>query len=146
MLLAFLIYVPSYATVQFQSSDEDPKWLRWLSALGQGLQSTGMDKVARSIDRTPDATYGMIDLAGLLYRSPLAEARVASYPAFLSLAELPEFMAMSTDQGFIGPWGRQIPIMQLLETPRLVNIRNNPGLLKTIWDTTAQDLADFQAY
>ncbi|HEY5913379.1 MAG TPA: CvpA family protein [Verrucomicrobiae bacterium] len=146
VLLAFLIYVPSYATVQFESSDQDPKWLRWLSSLGRGLQSTGLDNVARSIDRTPDLNYRMVDMAALLYRNPLAEARVGSYPAFLMLAELPEFTEMSTDKGLLDPWHRQIPIMQLLETPRLVNIRNNPELLKTVWNTTAPDLEDFRAY
>jgi len=146
VLLAFVIYVPSYATVQFESSDQDPHWLRWTSALGEGLHNTGMDKVARSIDRIPDLDYRMIDLAALLYRNPLAEARVAGYPGFLMLAELPEFVDMSTDKSFVDPWQRQIPIMQLLETPRLVNIRNNPGLLKKIWTTTATDLQDFNEY
>lgn len=146
VLLAFLIYVPSYATVQFESSDQDPKWLRYLNTLGHGLQSTGMDKVARAIDRTPDINYRMIDLAALFYRNPLAQARLASYPAFLSLAELPEFVEMSTDKSLLDPWQRQIPIMQLLETPRLAAIRNNPELLRTIWRTTAPDLEDLLGY
>ncbi len=146
VLLSFIIYVPSYATVQFESSDQDPKWLRWASTLGHGLQSTGMDKVARSIDRIPDVDYQMVDLAALLYRNPLAEARVHSYPGFLMLAELPQFMGMSTDTAFIGPWQGQVPIMQLLGNPRIANIRNDPGLLKTVWNTTATDLQDFNDY
>jgi Colicin V production protein len=146
ILLAFLIYIPGYATVQFESSDQDPKWLRYLSSLGRGLQSSGLDKVARAIDRMPELNYRMVDLAALLYRNPLAEARVASYPGFLMLEELPDFMDMSTDKGFIDPWQRQIPIMQLLETPRLANIRNNPTLLKNIWATTVTDLQDFNEY
>ncbi len=146
VLLAFLIYVPSYATVQFESSDQDPNWLRYLSTLGRGLQSTGIDKVARAIDRTPEINYRMTDLAALFYHNPLAQARLGSYPAFLSLAELPEFVEMSTDKSLLDPWQRQIPIMQLLETPRLAAIRNNPELLRTIWRTVAPDLEDLLGY
>src|SRR5512133_1937619 len=51
MLLSFVIYVPSYATYQFATSDEDPRWMRFLNLLGEGLHGTGMDKVARSLDR-----------------------------------------------------------------------------------------------
>ena len=146
VLLAFVLYVPSYAAVQFETSDDDPKWLRVLGTLGHGLHSSGMDKVARSIDSMPETNYRMVDLAAMLYRNPLAEARVVSYPGFLSLAELPEFTDMSNDKNFIDPWQRQIPIMQLMEAPRLANIRNNPELLKTIWATTAPDLDDLNAY
>jgi hypothetical protein len=146
VLLAFVIYVPSYGTVQFETSDQDPKWMRWTSTLGRGLQSTGMDKVARSIDRIPDLDYRMVDLAALLYRNPLAEARIHNYPGFLMLAELPQFSGMSTDTGFIGPWQGQVPIMQLLGNPRIAAIRSDPGLLKTVWNTTATDLQDFREY
>ncbi len=150
VLLAFVIYVPSYATVQFASPDAqdpgDPKWLRIVSSLGHGLKTTGMDKVARAIDRIPDKTYEMIDMAAVLYRNPLAEARLRSYPAFLMLAELPDFNGMSGDKTFIDPWQRQVPIMSLLETPRLAGIRNNPQLLASIWNTTLPDLDDLRAY
>jgi hypothetical protein len=146
ILLAFVLYVPSYATVQFESSETDPRWLRMLSSVGRGLQATGVDKIARSIDRVPDVTYGMIDLAALVYRNPLAEARLTSYPAFLSLAELPEFAELSSDKSFVDPWHRQVPIMELLDSPRLVNIGNSPELLKKVWNTTAPDLADLRNY
>ncbi len=146
VLLAFIIYVPSYAAVQFESSDQDPKWIRWTSSLGRGLHSTGMDKVARSIDSIPDLDYRMVDLAALLYRNPLAEARVNSYPGFLMLAELPQFVGMSTDTAFIGPWQGQVPVMQLLDNPRVSNIRNDPNLLKNLWTTVATDLQDFNQY
>src|SRR5436190_8316019 len=46
VLLSLVVYVPAYAAVQFESSEEDPKWLRLLATLGRGLHSTGLDKVA----------------------------------------------------------------------------------------------------
>jgi hypothetical protein len=105
-----------------------------------------MDKVARSIDSMPEVNYRMIDMAALLYRNPLAEARLANYPAFLPLAELPEFADLSTDKNFINPWHSQVPIMQLLDTPRVQAVRNSPDLLRMVWQTTAPDLDDLKTY
>jgi len=146
VLLSFVIYVGSYTAVQFESSDEDPRWRKVLASLGRGLQSSGMDKVARAIDSMPEENYRMMDTAALLYRNPLAVARLASYPGFLLLAETPEFADMTNDKTFMDPWQRQVPIMQLLAVARLQNVRNNPEVLRSVWNTVATDLQDLNSY
>src|SRR5579864_5411291 len=40
ILLAFAIYVPSYATYQVATSDQDPRWMRVLNVLGKDLHTT----------------------------------------------------------------------------------------------------------
>jgi hypothetical protein len=146
VLLAFALYVPSYLTFQVASSDADPGWMRLLNRLGADLQNTGFDKVARSLDSIPALDYKMADFAGLLYRNPLAEARLSSYPAVLGLAELPEFQQLGTDRDFTEAWQRQEPVMSLLEKPKILAIRSNPELLKKIWTSVAPDLDDLEAY
>jgi hypothetical protein len=146
ILLSFLLYVPAYACVQVQTSDQDPSWLRFLASLGRGLNSSGIDKVARSIDSMPEVNYRMVDLAALVYHNPLALARLASYPGFLSLAETPAFADMSTDKSIIDPWQRQVPIMEILQSPRVMNVRNDPELQKLIWNATAPNVDDLKAY
>jgi len=146
ILLSFVLYVPSYAAVQVESSDGDPSWLRFLANLGRGLHSSGMDKVARSIDSMPEINYRMVDLAATLYRNPLAEARLASYPGFLSISELPAFADLSVDKNFVDPWQRQVPIMELMGTVRVQGVRNNPEVMRTLWDTTETDLNDLREY
>ncbi len=146
VLLSFLIYVPSYLTVQIASADGDPKWMRILNTLGTDLHSTGLDKVACAVDRVPQIDYQMADFAALLYRNPLLEARLASYPAFLGLAERPEFTALGGDKQFTDSWQRQVPAMQLLEAGGLQMIRGNPELMKQIWTTVETDLPDVNAY
>jgi hypothetical protein len=146
VLVAFVIYFSSYATVQVASTDSDPKWMRLLNTLGRDLHSSGFVKVARSIDSIPQSTYDMVDFGALIYRNPLAQARLRSYPAFLTLAELPEFQALGNDKDFTESWQRQDPVMTVLDHPTAQAIRNNPDLLRTIWQTAAPDLADLRNY
>jgi hypothetical protein len=146
VLVAFVIYAFSYATIQVASSDSDPKWMRFMNTLGQDLHSTGFVKVARSIDRIPKVDYEMADFGALLYRNPLAQARLRNYPAFLTLSELPEFQALGNDKDFTESWQRQDPIMTVLNQPTALAIRKNPDLLRSIWQTVEPDLADLRTY
>jgi hypothetical protein len=146
ILLSFVIYVPGYLTVQVATSDRDPRWMRILNSLAHGLHQTGLDKVARSIDRNPQSNYDMADFAAMLYLNPLAEARIRNYPAFLALSELPEFQTLGDDTVFTQAWQAQEPVMSLLDQPSLVAIRSNPQLLKLIWSTTEPNLPDLRTF
>src|SRR5690348_13047513 len=119
VLLAFVIYFASYVTVQFASSDTDPRWMRLLNTMGRDLHSTGLVKVGRAIDSVPQVDYDMADFGALVYRNPLAEARIRNYPAFLNLSETPEFQAVGSDKDFTESWQRQDPIMTVLNQPSM---------------------------
>jgi hypothetical protein len=146
VLIAFLIYVVSYATFQVANPDQDPAWMRYVNRLGQDLHNTGFVKVARAVDSVPQVDYDMADLGGMLYRNPLAEARISSYPGFLTLAETTDFQNLGNDREFTDDWQKQAPIMTLLAVPSVQAIRKNPALLKNIWDTAKPDLADLKTY
>lgn len=146
ILLSFLIYVPSYATIQLATSDEDPKWMRFLNVLGQGLHSSGMDKVGRSIDRISDIDYRMVDMGATIYRNALVQARLRNYPPFLRLAEMPEFASLGSDNDFQQTWLRIAPIMEFLNHPKIQAIRSNPELLKEVWQTVRADVNDLRTY
>ncbi len=146
ILLAFLIYVPSYLTFQLASSDNDPRWMRVLNVMGRDLHATGFAKVARAIDSIPNVDFVMADLAALIYRNALLEARLASYPGFLGLGEQPEFQDLGNDKELMQSWAGMEPIMTLLENPKLQAIRSNPELLKSIWNAVEPELADVRTY
>ncbi len=146
VLLVFLLSVPSYLTYQVASDGKDPWWMRVLNRTGADLQSTGMSKVARSINSIPQVDYDMADLLATLYRNPLAEARVSGYPAFLGLAELGELQSLGNDREFTEAWQRQEPVGTLMAKPSFLAIRNNPTLLKTIWGTVESNMMDFRTY
>ena len=90
----------------------------------------------------PQVWYDAADLAGLIYNNPLIEARLARYPAFLGLAERPEFQDMASDPQFTELLLRRAPIMKVLDQPKAQAITQNPDLLKLIWTTVVPDLKD----
>ena len=114
--------------------------------MGEDLDATGMVKVSRSIDRMPASYYELADLAGLLYHTPLLEARLYRYPAFLGLAETPEFQGLLNDKQFTELWQKQVPIRQLIDYPGVKSILDNPGTLNSVWavlQPNFQDLGTF---
>ncbi len=152
ILLSSVIYPLSYWTVQMATEDKDAKedrdskMMRILNRLGQDLQNTGFAKVARAVDRMPQVWYDTADLAGLIYKNPLSEARLSRYPAFLSLAERPEFQDMANDSQFTELLLRPAPIMTLLDHPKVQAVIQNPDLVQLIWSTVVPDLKDLSTY
>lgn len=146
ILICALIYPLSYWTFQTAISDTDPRPLRILNRLGQDLENTGFDKVAKVFDPLPVAFYDAADLAGLLYANPLLEARLSRYPAFLSLAERPEFQDLGTDKDFTEMWQRHDAVMNLVNYPKVQNLINNSDLLSSIWATLVPDLTDLRSF
>ena len=146
ILLSFVIYTFGYWTVQMASDDKDPRLLRILNRLAQNSQSAGFSKVARAVSPLSEVHYDAADLAGLIYNNPLSEARLARYPAFLGLAERPEFQDMSSDSQFTELLLRHAPIMEVLDHPKAQAITQNPDMLKLIWTTTIPDVKDLAVY
>lgn len=146
ILLSFVIYSFSYWTVQVAGSDSDPKLPRLLNRLGQDLHKTGFARAARAIDPMPEAWYEAADLAGLIYKNPLLEARLTRYPAFLGLAERPEFQEIASDAQFSELRQRGEPIMTVLEYPKAQAIAQNPELLNLIWATVVPEFKDLPTF
>ena len=146
VLLSFVIHTFSYWTVPMATSDDDPRTLRILNRLGRDLDSTGMSRVAVAIDPLPDVFYDAADLAGLLYKNPLTEARLSRYPGFISLGLRPEFQALGQDEPFKNLRQTQRPIREVLSHPTVEPIVKNPELLRLIWTSLLPDLKDLDAF
>ena len=146
ILLSFIIHAFGYWTVQLASEDKDPRLVRVVTRLTQDLHSTGFAKVARAVDPMPPLWYEAADLAGLLYNNSLLEARLSRYPAFLGLAERPEFQDIAADGQFTEMRLRREPIMRLVDHPKYQAIIQNPALLKEIWAIVVPDLPDLRTY
>jgi hypothetical protein len=132
--------------VQTAAADTDPKTVRILNRLGHDLDSTGLSRVAKAVDRLPASYYDMADFAGLIYNNPLAEARLSRYPGFLTLAERPEFQALGSDATFAKLRQERNPMLDLIHNPSVASIITNPDLLNQIWTTVAPNLKDLQTF
>ncbi|HWQ93425.1 MAG TPA: hypothetical protein VN673_17275 [Clostridia bacterium] len=146
VLISFVIHAFSYWTVQLASDDDDPRMVRLLNRMGRDLQSTGMNKAARSVDGLSPRFYEGADIAGLLYNNALLEARLSSYPAFLGLGERGEFQALGTDREFLDMRHRRDPIQKLLSHAPVKSIVDNPETMRTVWNTVVPDLKDLRVY
>jgi hypothetical protein len=94
----------------------------------------------------PQVWYDVADFVGLIYNNPLSEARLARYPAFLGLAERPEFQEIANDTQFTELRQRREPILKLLDYPKAQGIVQNPDLLNVIWTTVVPDLQDLHIF
>jgi hypothetical protein len=146
ILICFGIYISSYWTHQLSSPGGDPKTLQLLNRLGKDLEATGFNRVAHAIDKLPATYYDTADVVGIIYHNPLAEARVSSYPAFLTLAERPEFQQIGDDKTLTEMRQKRDPIMKILEESSVDAIIKNPDLLRTTWGLFTGNLADFRTY
>jgi len=146
ILIAFMIYSFSYWTYQVATPDNDSKSLSLLNRMGKDLERTGFNRVAAAVDAKSSDYYDAADLAGVLYRNPLTEARLQRYPGFLSLAERPEFLDLTSDPEFTRMRQAQEPIATVLNYQKVQAIAGNPDTLKAIWSTIIPDVKDLQKF
>jgi Colicin V production protein len=146
VLISMVIYFLSYATTQLSSEDNAGWSVKLLNEAGRELQSTGMARVAAAVDPMPANYYKAVDLAGLIYHNDLLEARLSRYPAFLSMAERPEFQDIANDKDFAELRQRQPPISEILDHPKLKPILNNPDELREIWAILVNNFDDILGF
>ncbi len=146
ILICFAFFVLGYWTFQVASPGEDPTTIKLLNWFGRGLQTTGFDKVARAFDRFPKEWYEAADLTGIIYNNPLTEARLSRYPAFLGLAELPEFKDLGNDKEFADLRQKRAAIMEIVRYPKIDAMLKRPELLRQVWNTVAPDMKDLRIF
>jgi uncharacterized membrane protein required for colicin V production len=146
VLASLVIYNCSYWMVQIAPSDNEAKTVKIINQLGRDLESTGLDKAARTVDPMPDIYYRLADLVGLLCQNPALGDRLARYPAFLSMAERDEFQQLAQDSAFMNAWKQQKLPEQLWNDPQVRTILQNNDLINMIWEIIQTNLDDLVAY
>ena len=146
ILAVTAIFPLSYWTHQMATPESDPKAVRLVNQLGNDLEGSGMAKVARALDKNPPEFYQAADVVGLIYHHPLLEARLSRYPAFLGLAERPEFQDLGSDMQFAELRQKQASVAELLDYPKVQAMVQNADLQKTIKDTVIPNLQDLQVF
>jgi hypothetical protein len=146
VLVCFVIYNLSYWTVQVATSGSETKTLRLVNKLGADLDSTGMDKAARSVATLPENYYKVADLAGLICQNPQLSDRLGRYPAFISLLERDDLQQLAQDGDFTNAWQSHAPMGEILKQPAVKTILQNNDLVNTVWMTVQTNLDDVTAY
>jgi hypothetical protein len=146
VLLVGAIYPISYWTVQMSMPDKDPKTLKIVDRMGKDLETTGMSRVAVSVNHMSTNYYLAGDIVGLIYKNPLLEARLSRYPAIIGLSEKPEFQALADDQTFTQMRVEQKSVFDILKYPKVQAILEKPETIKTITNALLPNLSDLQNF
>lgn len=146
VLISFFIFNLSYWTAQIAPSDNESRMTRIMNNLGDGLQSTGLDKAARAVGSVPNTFYRTANFAGLLAQNPGLSARIANYPAFLSVAERPDIQQLSQDSSLMDAWQQGQPMGSILNQPEVKTILQNTNLTATVWSIVQTNMDDLTNY
>ena len=146
LLISLVAYEIGYCTTQMAINESGPKLVRLVNRMSRDVVATGLVKAVRAIDPAPASYYEASDIIGLVYHNPLTQGRLARYPAFLSLAERPEFQDLANDKDFLEMMVRQAPVTEILNNAKTQAIVHNAALLKEIWAQVSGDLHDLHAY
>jgi len=146
VLLVGAIYPISYWTVQMATPDKDPKTLKIVDRMGNDLETTGMSRVAVSVNRMSTNYYLAGDIVGLIYKNPLLEARLSRYPAIIGLSEKPAFQDLANDQTFTQMRVEQKSVLDILNYPKVQAIIQSADTMKTITNALLPNLTDLQNF
>jgi Colicin V production protein len=147
ILISFVIFNLSYWTAQIAPSENETKTVRLVNKMGEDLQSTGLDKAARSVATMPGMYYKMANLIGLIVQNPELSERLGNYPAFISLGERDDIRALAQDSNLTGAWKQSAPLAALKDS-QVKDILKNQDLVHTVWsilETNMDDLTNYLA-
>lgn len=140
LIVGWIVYVIGYATVQVAAGEEAPLPMRLLNSARAGLAETGLDKLVAALDRTPEQYYEATDVVALVYHNPLLHSRLATYPAFFSMAERPELQDIATDTEYSEMLQRHENAQQIIEHPKTQAILKNDEILQELKQLDLKDL------
>lgn len=146
LLLLIPLYAAGYFTSEAQASEGAPAGARFLTQVRDDLHKDKLDHVVAAYDPTPPQLYKAADIATLVLRNPLSESRLAHYPAFLQLAERPEFKSLGNDVTLQQMIQTQAPLIQIIKYPSVQAILTNASITAEVSGLIANDLDDLQGF
>ncbi len=149
ILICVVGYVLGYFTVQVSTAENSSFSVKMANMVADGLQSTKMNKAIASFVPGAETYYDSIDIMGDLYRNPLLQARLGSYPPFLSLAERPEFQTLAKDSTFQEKLWLKNPrpsLGEFLQHEKVKPLVHNVELFTNVMGMMNYDLKDLKGY
>lgn len=142
-VLCAAFYVAGYMTTQITSPDNATFGSKLINRVAADINAAGMQKAIVAIDPMPQSYYDAADVLGHLHHNPLLISRVSRYPAFLSLAERPEFQEIANDPQVNELIQTHSSVGELLANPKIKALMENPAIID---DLKAIDVADLKEF
>lgn len=149
VLLAAFFYVPGYAARQVIESDDEPFMWKLANRIGKDLEATKMDKAVAAFVPATEFYYDAVDLVATIFRNPLVQHRLSTYPPFLALAENEPFLSMGKDQDFQNFWlapPTPLTFNNWLNHVRIRNLVDDPGFYTNVLGLVDHNIKDLKGY
>ena len=142
-VLSAAFYVAGYMTTQITTPENETLSSKIINKVAADINASGMEKAIVAIDPMPQSYYDAADVLGYLHHNPLLISRVSRYPAFLSLAERPEFQEISNDPQVNELIQTHSSVGELLAHPKIKALMANPAIVD---DLKSIDVADLKVF
>lgn len=136
-----------YASVQFSRGPQRDGFIQnGINGLARSLQSGGMGKVVGSYIPATPLYYGIVDVAAEWFHQPLVQSRLATYPAFITLSERPEFQSIGADVGLQEFLIKSPTIGEIYDNAKLNKFITEWPILERALVAVGYDLTDVTEY
>ncbi len=142
-VLCTVFYVVGYMTTQITTDENETFGSKVINKVAADINASGMVNAIVAINPMPQSYYDTCDILGHLHHNPLLISRVSRYPAFLSLAERPEFQEISNDPQVNELILTHTSIGELLAHPKIKALMANPAIVDEL---KSLDVADLKAF
>jgi hypothetical protein len=146
VLISFVLFNYSYWTTQIAPSPNEGKMTRLINNLGEGMQSTGLDKTGRALGSVPDTFYKTANFFGLLVQNPDMSQRLGNYPAFISLTERSDIQGLANDSSLEQAWKSGTPMSAFENDATIKSMLKDTNLLNTVWTLVQANMDDLTNY
>ena len=146
VLISFVLFNYSYVTAQVAPGEGEGKITRLINNLGEGLQSTGLNKAGRAMGSVPDTFYRTANFFGLLAQNPDVSSRLGTYPAFVSLGERNDIQALAGDGSLAQAWKSGTPMIAFVSDTQVKNMLKDTNLVRTVWNLLQENMDDLTNY
>jgi hypothetical protein len=139
-------YAGGYLTAQLadeSNAANNPGWIKFLSAMRRDMQATGLDKSVAALDKTPPQFYDFADIIGLIYHNPKVQSRLANYPYFLSIGQLPEFQELAADKDYNNMIFGKEPFGTIINHPNTQKLIANKAIVDQFRGVDVKDLEHY---
>jgi hypothetical protein len=143
LVIALLVSVFGYTTIQIGGNESNSSTLSFLGRTADDLKATQMDKVVAPFNPAPTNYFDFADTLGLLYHNRNLQDRVESYPLFAAMAQQPVYKALGADKDLQNLIKTKGSFEEILANPTVSEVMTNTDLVKIVLD---MDILDFKEY
>lgn len=145
-LIAMVLYVLGYGSVQLASTDKEHWTMKALNLMARDVEKTGMHKAVAPFTPATAYYFDAVDILGYIFHTPLLQSRLSSYPAFLRIAEQSKFQTVASDSGFQQFWLQGPSLGEFINHDKINPLVSDPDLFNEVTGLLEGDLADFRTY